>query len=92
MKVVGDRLNTYLTSGEKETRAWTIQKGWKSPQAAGVIHSDFEKAFIGAETMGYRELVALGSYARAWELGKLLTEGKDYMARDGDVMEFKTFV
>jgi ribosome-binding ATPase YchF (GTP1/OBG family) len=85
-------LRTYLTTGVKETRAWTIHAGWKAPQAAGVIHSDFEKAFISAETIAYEDLVALGSFAKARELGKLRTEGKEYVVQDGDVMEFKTFV
>ena len=85
-------LRTYLTTGEKETRAWTIYAGDKSPQAAGVIHSDFEKSFISAETIAYDDLVACGSFARARELGKLRTEGKDYLVQDGDVMEFKTFL
>jgi hypothetical protein len=85
-------LRTYLTTGEKETRAWTIQAGWKAPQAAGVIHSDFEKSFISAETIAYKDLVEIGSFARARELGKLRTEGKEYVVEDGDVMEFKTFL
>jgi GTP-binding protein YchF len=85
-------LRTYLTTGQKETRAWTIQAGWKAPQAAGVIHSDFEKSFISAETIAFEDLVAIGSFARARELGKLRTEGKEYIVQDGDVMEFKTFV
>jgi hypothetical protein len=85
-------LRTYLTTGPKETRAWTIHAGWKAPQAAGVIHSDFEKSFISAETIGFEELVALGSFAKAREVGKLRTEGKEYVVQDGDVMEFKTFV
>jgi GTP-binding protein YchF len=85
-------LRTFLTTGEKETRAWTIHAGDKAPQAAGVIHSDFEKAFISAETISYEDLVACGSFARARELGKLRTEGKDYVVQDGDVMEFKTYV
>ena len=84
-------LRTYLTTGVKETRAWTIQAGWKAPQAAGVIHSDFEKSFISAETIGYDELVLLRSFAKAREVGKLRTEGKEYIVQDGDVMEFKTF-
>jgi len=85
-------LRTYLTTGEKETRAWTIHAGDKAPQAAGVIHSDFEKAFISAECVFYDDLVAAGSFARARELGKLRTEGKDYVLQDGDVIEFKTYV
>jgi ribosome-binding ATPase len=85
-------LRTYLTTGEKETRAWTIHTGDKAPQAAGVIHSDFEKSFISAETVSYTDLVEAGSFARARELGKLRTEGKEYVVQDGDVMEFKTYV
>ena len=84
-------LRTYLTTGEKETRAWTIHAGDKAPAAAGVIHSDFEKTFISAETISYEDLVAYGSFARARELGKMRTEGKEYVVQDGDVMEFKTF-
>jgi len=85
-------LRTYLTTGEKETRAWTIHAGDKAPQAAGVIHSDFEKAFISAECVSFDDLVTAGSFARARELGKLRTEGKEYVVQDGDVIEFKTFV
>lgn len=85
-------LRTYLTTGEKETRAWTIHAGDKAPVAAGVIHSDFEKSFISAETIAYQDLVDFGSFARARELGKLRTEGKEYVVQDGDVMEFKTFL
>ena len=85
-------LRTYLTTGEKETRAWTIRAGDKAPVAAGVIHSDFEKSFISAETVSYDDLVTYGSFARARELGKLRTEGKEYVVQDGDVMEFKTFL
>ena len=85
-------LRTYLTTGEKETRAWTIHAGDKAPQAAGAIHSDFEKSFISAECVAYQDLVAAGSFARARELGKLRTEGKEYVVQDGDVIEFKTFL
>jgi ribosome-binding ATPase len=85
-------LRTYLTTGEKETRAWTIHAGDKAPQAAGVIHSDFEKSFISAECVAYDDLVAAGSFSRARELGKLRTEGKEYVVQDGDVIEFKTFL
>lgn len=85
-------LRTYLTTGEKETRAWTITAGMKAPQAAAVIHSDFEKAFISATTIKYEDLVEAGSFARARELGTLRTEGKEYVVQDGDVMEFKTYV
>ncbi len=85
-------LRTYLTTGEKETRAWTIHAGDKAPQAAAVIHSDFEKAFISAECVSFDDLVAAGSFARARELAKLRTEGKEYVVKDGDVIEFKTYV
>ena len=85
-------LRTYLTTGEKETRAWTIHAGDKAPIAAGVIHSDFEKSFISAETISYEDLVTAGSFAKARVTGKLRTEGKEYIVQDGDVMEFKTFL
>lgn len=82
-------LRTYLTTGEKETRAWTIHEGDKAPTAAGVIHSDFERGFIAAETVHYDDLTALGSFAKAREAGKLRIEGKDYVVKDGDVVEFR---
>jgi GTP-binding protein YchF len=82
-------LRTYLTTGEKETRAWTIHEGDKAPTAAGVIHSDFERGFIAAEVVHYDDLVALRSHARAREAGKLRIEGKDYVVKDGDVIEFR---
>ncbi|MEI7958686.1 MAG: redox-regulated ATPase YchF [Verrucomicrobiota bacterium] len=82
-------LRTYLTTGEQETRAWTINAGDKAPAAAGVIHSDFERGFIAAETIGFDELVSFGSYAKAREAGKLRIEGKEYVVKDGDVMEFR---
>jgi len=82
-------LRTYLTTGEKETRAWTIRAGDKAPVAAGVIHSDFERGFIAAETVHFDDLVALGSFVKARESGKLRIEGKDYVVRDGDVVEFR---
>ncbi|WP_307737056.1 redox-regulated ATPase YchF [uncultured Varibaculum sp.] len=82
-------LQTYLTAGEKESRAWTIRKGWTAPQAAGVIHSDFERGFIKAEIIGFDELVELGSIHAAREAGKLRQEGKEYVMQDGDVVEFK---
>jgi hypothetical protein len=85
-------LRTYLTTGEKETRAWTIHAGDKAPQAAGVIHSDFEKSFISAECVSYDDLTAAGSFSRAREMAKLRTEGKEYVVEDGDVIEFKTFL
>ncbi len=82
-------LRTYLTTGEKETRAWTIRAGDKAPAAAGVIHTDFERGFIKAEVVAYQDLITLGSHAKAREVGKLRIEGKDYVVQDGDVMEFR---
>jgi len=82
-------LRTYFTTGPKETRAWTIRAGDKAPAAAGVIHSDFERGFIAAETTAFDDLVSLGSQAKAREAGKLRIEGKEYVVRDGDVMEFR---
>ena len=82
-------LRTYLTTGEVETRAWTIHAGDKAPAAAGVIHSDFERGFIAAETVHFDDLVHLGSFAKAREAGKLRIEGKEYVVKDGDVMEFR---
>ncbi len=82
-------LMTYFTAGEKEVRAWTIKKGWKAPQAAGVIHTDFEKGFIKAEVVSYKDLSTLGSVAAAREAGKYRLEGKDYLFHDGDVALFR---
>ncbi|KAL8135450.1 uncharacterized protein LOC141713326 [Apium graveolens] len=82
-------LRTYFTSGEKETKAWTILSGMTAPQAAGVIHSDFEKGFIRAETVAYDDFVAAGSLASAREKGLLRSEGKDYVVKEGDVMLFR---
>lgn len=82
-------LRTYLTTGEKETRAWTIKAGDKAPQAAGVIHGDFERGFIAAETIAYDDLVELRTTAAAREAGKWRIEGKDYVVQDGDVIEFR---
>jgi GTP-binding protein YchF len=82
-------LQTYLTAGPKETRAWTIHTGWKAPQAAGVIHTDFEKGFIKAEVTSFEDLVAAGSLAEARSGGKARIEGKDYVMKDGDVVEFR---
>jgi GTP-binding protein YchF len=82
-------LQTYLTAGPKETRAWTIPKGAKAPQAAGVIHSDFEKGFIKAEVIGFDDLVETGSIAEARAKGKARIEGKEYVMQDGDVVEFR---
>ena len=82
-------LVTYFTAGPKETRAWTITHGTKAPQAAGVIHTDFERGFIRAETIAYDDYVALGGEAGARDGGKLRLEGKDYVVADGDVMHFR---
>ena len=82
-------LRTFFTTGEKETRAWTIHAGDKAPAAAGAIHSDFERGFIAAETVAYEDLATLGSIARAREAGKLRVEGKEYEVRDGDVIFFR---
>ena len=82
-------LRTYLTTGEQETRAWTIVAGMKAPQAAAVIHTDFEKKFIKAETISYEDLVATGSRNAAREKGLLRLEGKDYVVQEGDVIEFR---
>ena len=82
-------LQTYLTTGEKETRAWTITKGMKAPQAAGVIHGDFERGFIAGEIVAYHDLAELGSYAKCREKGKLRIEGKEYVMKDGDVVEWR---
>jgi hypothetical protein len=82
-------LITFFTAGKKECRAWTIEKGWTAPRAAGVIHTDFERGFIKAEVIWWEDLVRLGSEARCREAGKLAIEGKDYVVRDGDVMHFR---
>lgn len=82
-------LQTYFTSGETETRAWTIQKGWTAPKAAGVIHGDFERGFIRAETMSYEDLVECGSEAVAKTKGKVRSEGKEYVVAEGDVILFR---
>ncbi|HRI81226.1 MAG: Ribosome-binding ATPase YchF [Verrucomicrobiota bacterium] len=82
-------LQTYFTAGEKEVRAWTIHKGWKAPQAAGVIHTDFEKGFIKAEVVSYADLSRLGSVAAARDAGKYRLEGKEYVFQDGDVALFR---
>ena len=82
-------LQTYFTVGPKETRAWTIHKGDKAPAAAGVIHSDFERGFIRAQTIGYDDFIALGGEVAAKEAGKARDEGKEYVVKDGDVMLFK---
>jgi GTP-binding protein YchF len=82
-------LQTYLTAGPKETRAWTIRKGATAPEAAGVIHTDFQRGFIKAEIVSYDELMAAGSLLKAREAGKVRMEGKDYVMQDGDVVEFR---
>jgi len=82
-------LMSYLTAGEKEVRAWTIKKGTKAPQAAGKIHSDFEKGFIKAEVVSYQDLIDAGSFLKAKEKGKVRIEGKDYVVCDGDVILFR---
>ena len=82
-------LQTFLTTGEDETRAWTIHKGDKAPQAAGVIHSDFEQKFVKAEVIFWEDLLRAGSYAKARQTGLIRTEGKEYVVYDGDVIEFK---
>jgi hypothetical protein len=82
-------LQTFLTAGEKETKAWTIEKGWTAPKAAGVIHGDFERGFIAAEVVSYDDLMAAGTKPKAREAGKVRTEGKDYVMQPGDVVEFR---
>ena len=82
-------LQTYLTAGPKETRAWTIGKGWTAPQAAGVIHTDFQKGFIKAEIVSYDDLIEAGTMAEAKARGKVRIEGKEYVMHDGDVVEFR---
>ncbi|MGC8852048.1 MAG: redox-regulated ATPase YchF [Hydrogenobacter sp.] len=82
-------LITFFTAGEKETRAWTIKKGTKAPQAAGKIHSDFERGFIAAEVINYEEYIKVGSMSKAKELGLVRLEGKDYQIKDGDIVYFR---
>jgi len=82
-------LQTYLTAGPKEARAWTIRQGWKAPAAAGVIHTDFERGFIKAEIVSFADLDATGSMSEAKAAGKVRMEGKDYVMKDGDVVEFR---
>ena len=82
-------LMSFLTAGETETRAWTIKKGTKAPQAAGKIHSDFERGFIRAEVVNYKDLLECGSLAAAREKGLVGLEGKDYVVQDGDVILFR---
>jgi len=82
-------LQTYFTAGVKEVRAWTIRKGMTAPQAAGVIHTDFEKGFIRAEVMKYNDFVTLGTEAAVKDAGKFKVEGKEYVVEDGDLMHFR---
>ena len=82
-------LQTYFTAGVQEVRAWTIHEGWKAPQAASVIHTDFEKGFIKAEVISYDDFVKYGSEAAARDVGRLRIEGKEYIVKDGDVMHFR---
>jgi GTP-binding protein YchF len=82
-------LQTYFTAGVQEVRAWTIHEGWKAPQAASVIHTDFEKGFIKAEVIAYNDYITYGSEAACREAGKLRIEGKEYIVKDGDVMHFR---
>jgi hypothetical protein len=82
-------LITFLTTGEDETRAWTFRAGAKAPECAGVIHSDLQRGFIRAEVIGWQELLDIGSWAKAKEVGKLRVEGKDYSVEDGDVLEIR---
>ena len=82
-------LMSYLTAGEDETRAWTIKVGTKAPQAAGKIHTDFERGFIKAEVVNYKDLLESGSYAGAREKGLVRMEGKEYVVKDGDVILFR---
>ena len=82
-------LVTFFTAGPKEARAWTVTPGSKAPQAAGVIHTDFERGFIRAETIAYDDYVSLGGEAGARDAGKMRLEGKDYVVADGDVMHFR---
>jgi len=82
-------LQTFLTAGVQEVRAWTFQRGWKAPQCAGVIHSDFEKGFIRAEVIKYEDYISLGSEAACKEAGKMSVEGKEYIVQDGDIMHFR---
>jgi ribosome-binding ATPase YchF (GTP1/OBG family) len=81
-------LQTYFTAGPKEVRAWTVRVGATAPQAAGVIHTDFEKGFIRAQTIGFEDFVACGGEHGAKDAGKMRAEGKDYVVQDGDVMNF----
>ncbi|TWJ72431.1 Ribosome-binding ATPase YchF [Bacillus paralicheniformis] len=82
-------LATYFTAGEQEVRAWTFKKGMKAPECAGIIHTDFERGFIRAETVAYDDLLEAKSMASAKEAGKVRLEGKEYIVKDGDVIHFR---
>ena len=82
-------LQTFITAGEMEVKAWTFRRGWKAPQCAGVIHTDFEKGFIRAEVIKYDDYIRYGSEAAVREAGKMGVEGKDYIVQDGDIMHFR---
>ena len=82
-------LQTFITAGEMEVKAWTYKKGWKAPQCAGVIHTDFEKGFIRAEVIKYDDYIQYGSEAAVREAGKLAVEGKEYVVQDGDIMHVR---
>ena len=82
-------LQTFITAGEMEVKAWTFKKGWKAPQCAGVIHTDFEKGFIRAEVIKYEDYIEYKSEAAIKEAGKLGIEGKEYVVQDGDIMHFR---
>ena len=82
-------LETFITAGPMEVKAWTYRKGWKAPQCAGVIHTDFEKGFIRAEVIKYDDYIKYGSEAAVREAGKLGIEGKEYVVQDGDIMHFR---
>ena len=82
-------LETFFTAGEKECRAWTYKRGMKAPECAGIIHSDFERGFIRAETMSYDDFVKFGNPTKVKEAGRVRSEGKDYIVQDGDIMLFR---
>ena len=82
-------LLTFFTAGPKECRAWTVKKGSTAPEAAGVIHTDFQKGFIRAETIAYADFIASGGEQGAKEAGKMRSEGKDYVVQDGDIVHFR---